>query len=192
MGESLHIRFQNVIRKIGFEEDIEKPVFYNANIGIRFALGHGEVYVKNTLQKNIPNPIYVSDCTQRAEKLLAAVSPDILRVDVYPNEKYYNVTNDFLIRTLGIPEDCVKADNVHSLYWNIADIDKCIPILREVILSDIGEDYVLNSCVYVANSRNTILYYPYDDRGADIVSDNSEVLMPVYKKFENFVLEKKL
>ena len=188
MTEHLHCRFKNIIRKIGFKNDIEHPVFYNANFGIRFELGNGEVYIekKNCIS---PNPIYVSGCLERAKKLLTAVSPNILRVDVYPKEEYFNVTSDFLIETLGLPEECVKEKNAHHLYWSIIEPNKCIPILNEIILSDISGEYSLNSCVYFSNSSSNILYYPYDDRGADIVSDNRDILMPIYKKFNNWILE---
>lgn len=187
MSENLHSRFESILRKIGFKNDIEKPVFYNSDIGLRFELGHGKVYIENT-----PNPIYVSGCLERAEKLLTAVSPDVMRVDVYPDDKFYSVTKDYLIRTLGLPQDCVKDEDVHHLYWSITDINKCVLILRQVILSDIGGAYDLNSCVYFADSSNTVMYYIYDDRGADIVSDNTEALMPVYKKFNEWILEMEL
>ena len=190
MNKDLNIRFENILKKIGFANDIEHPVFYNSEFGLRFEIGHGDVYIKNNKGNIISaNPMYVSECLERAEKLFLAVEPDILRVDVYPNENYYSGTRDFLIRTLGSPEDFVKDENVHQLYWNIIDINKCIPILKEIILSDIGGKYVLNTCVYFANSNTNIMYHLYDDRGADIAADNKKILMPIYQKFNNWILE---
>lgn len=181
MNNDLHIIFEKILRKIGFTNIIQKPVFYNAEFGLRFEIGHGDIHNEKAL--------YVQRCVNRAEKILNAVEPDIIRVDIYPDEDYYTVTKDFLIRTLGFPEDVVNYDEVQHLYWQIINSEKYISVLKEIILSDIGGEHLLNSCVYFVNSNNNILYHLYDDRGADIVSNNKDILKPLYNDFNNWILE---
>lgn len=78
----------------------------------------------------------------------------------------------------------------HQLYWNIEKIvfspDR---LLQEIIRADIGGINAFASNVYFADTHNVILFHLYDDRGADLVAADKELLRPIYEKFNNWILD---
>lgn len=47
----------------------------------------------------------------------------------------------------------------------------------------------MSSNVYFINVRDNLLFHLYDDRGADVVSMDKEILRPLYIKCNNFILD---
>ena len=39
------------------------------------------------------------------------------------------------------------------------------------------------------DTKNQVLYHLYDDRGADIVAADKNLLLPIYKKYKDRILE---
>ena len=87
-------RFETTLYNLGMEQ-LEHPMFYHAPVAIRFEIGGGDpVYLKPAYQdenteKLTPNPTYMQGALERATAIYQNLPtpPDILRIDVYPEEE---------------------------------------------------------------------------------------------------------
>lgn len=198
-------RFNDAIRKMGMNQ-LEVPIFYHAPIGIRFEIGGAEnVYLDNDTDENIVNPTYVADALYRAKTIYDNLpkKPDILRIDGY---LYEDISEDEFLSSLyketnlQIPNEIVAVpfqweedDEVITqlqLYWNLNENDlSIVTLLEEIIKADIGGYHLLSSSVFFADTENAILFYLYDDRGADLVAESKASLYPIFKKFNDWILD---
>ena len=206
---TLSSNFSKTIYKIGMEA-FQRPIFYNAPIGIRFEIGGDEgVYLK----KNKFNPAYVSAALNRAKTIYENLpsSPNIMRMDVYPNngcpsqEKSIEAVIQLICKTTGIsqPDEQIletyrddeedEDDEIltrFQLYWDLnkLSISKDI-LLNEIIKYDIAgvETYISN--VYFVDTQNAVLFFLYDDRGADLVAANKELIRPIFERFNSWILD---
>ena len=62
-------------------------------------------------------------------------------------------------------------------------------LIEEIIWSEIDGRNSLSGCVYWLNPRNNVIFYLYDDRGLDVISNTKENLKQVYLKFNNWILD---
>ena len=78
--------------------------------------------------------------------------------------------------------------NIYTGIWqkNNCQIDK---LLLEIIKGDIGGFSCLCSNVYFLNAKCAILYHLYDDRGVDIVANDKYSLLPLYQKYNEWILQ---
>ncbi len=185
-------------------EILKHPIFYNAPIGIRFEIGGDAGAYLNDSHKL--NPAYVSAAFDRAKTIYANLphSPDILRIDGYPDEeKSAQKVVLAVCKEAKLPppdeqellpfrwyEDDESISQL-QLYWDLKKI-KFVPdvLLREIIKSDIGGGYSeFTSNVYFADTKNSILFHLYDDRGADLVGANKELIRPIFERFNNWILD---
>lgn len=197
--------FYKVVRSIGMNE-IKHPLFYNSTIGIRFEIGGVEsVYLDGGQpDKYIANPAYVSAAFDRAKAIYTNLPhrPNILRIDGYPDEISVQKVIQTICRAGNVPlphEQVLKPfqwdedDETISqlqLYWDLEKMpftpDR---LLQEIIIADIGGYNGFVSNVYFADLYNSILFHLYDDRGADLVAADKELLRPSYEKFNNWILD---
>lgn len=196
---TLHKRFEDTMIKIGLmQTELPTAVFYSAPVGIRFEIGGKErVYLP---KDGGVNPVYVENALYRAKRLLQDLlgRPGLLRIDSYPEETDA-VTGQMLSR-IGLPapdesfrEECVDSGNCflrEHLYWDLTkgnlEMDK---LLSEIIKSDIGGFSGLCSNVYLLYPESAVLYHLYDDRGADIVAADKRALLPLYRKYSDWILQ---
>lgn len=192
--------FMEVLKQAGIPF-LEQPVFYHAPVGIRFAIGGDEEVYQ---QDFTPNPLYVSGALSRAVRIynhLPAV-PDLLCIDLWPNEK----TEGWRERIAGLcaetelpqPDECqCIADTEEGgeqlrlrLFWNLRGFSfSPESLLEKIILADIGGCKLLVSNVYFVDSQNAVLFHLYDDRGADLIAADREILRPIFERFCNWILE---
>lgn len=197
--ETLHEYFENTMIKIGFiHTELPVAVFYSAPIGIRFEIGGQEgVYLPD--DKGM-NPVYVENAFCRAKTLLHDLPcrPNLLRIDNYPEEADKITLQTLLQVGLPAPDESIQEKRMDEgtcflqehLYWDLTkgncQIDK---LLLEIIKGDIGGFSCLCSNVYLLNTESSVLYHLYDDRGADIVAFDKHVLLPLFKKYSNWILQ---
>ena len=197
--------FSKVVGSIGINE-LKHPLFYNSPIGIRFEIGGDKIVYLDCedSEKHIANPAYISSAFDRANAIYKNLpcKPNILRIDVYPDDNTMQKVIQKFCQAGNIPtphEQVVKpfqwdedAETIlqHQLYWNIEKIvfspDR---LLQEIIRADIGGINAFASNVYFADTHNVILFHLYDDRGADLVAADKELLRPIYEKFNNWILD---
>lgn len=198
-------KFDKLLVKIG-NPNLEHPIFYNSPIGIRFEIGYkSPVYLDGLFSDDkIVNPQYISTALQRAKTIFTALphTPNLLRIDTYPTEeelRYGDGLNmDTFENLLPVPNEQIvkqvydgnEAYTVLQLYWDLGKIDFSQDVLlREIIKADLGGISALASSVYFVNTEDVYLYHIYDDRGADLVSENKEMLRPFYCNFNKWILD---
>ena len=195
---NLHQCFESTLTKIGFVNmELPAPVFYRSSFGIRFEIGGQEdVYLPG--DKGI-NPDYVHNAFCRAKTLFYDLpcQPELLRIDSYPEEADRITAQMLKQMGLPIPDERVTEKRMDEegsflqehLYWNLTRA-KCHidQLLLEIIKGDIGGFSCLTSSVYFLSTERPILYYLYDDRGADIVASDKKLLMQFYRKYNDWIL----
>jgi hypothetical protein len=62
-------------------------------------------------------------------------------------------------------------------------------IFRAIGNTEHGESPSMSSDVFFLNRRTQTIFYMYDDRGGDMISTGRNALLPIYKTFEDWVLE---
>ena len=83
-------------------------------------------------------------------------------------------------------------DSIKQLqsYWRIKESFCFEALLKEIIIGDIGGSIPqLVSNVYFVNSNDCVLFHVYDDRGADLIAADKEVLRPIYEKYNAWILD---
>ena len=176
--EDLKKKFDESLKQIGLKE-LPCAVFYSATVGIRFQIGGDEDIYLGDHRK--PNGAYIENAVDRALKIYAQLpaAPDILRVDDCPN-----------LAIPGLPKPEQK--NGTSCYWNISSGTPFLrKLFREIVKAEIDstgiEDLVSN--VYFLNSEKSVLFHLYDDRGADVVAADKDILRPLYKSCNEWILD---
>ncbi|MFU0800159.1 MAG: DUF3885 domain-containing protein [Xylanivirga thermophila] len=177
----------------------EHPIFYHCHTGIRFEIGVGDVYDND----GVPLKEYVDNALNRAMKIYnnGIKCPSILVWGVYPqnDEEKHNFQIVFQEKIASIPpqeeysRDIKVDDNktkTTEFYW---DLQKSkIPmekIFQEIILGDLGGVQEFVSSVYLFDIENHVMLHLYDDRGLDIVAYDKNTLMPLYQKFNIWILD---
>ena len=196
--EILHKYFENTMKMIGFKNNkFPAAVFYSVPVGIRFEIGgNEEIYLTEPQGKRL-NSIYLENALNRAKNLFYDLPcyPNILRIDNYPEED--NIIEEIFLQTgLGNPDEVVKGkytdeeNTVEHLYWDLTK-HNCRPskLLLEIIKGDIGGFSCLCSNVYFMDTQKQLLYHLYDNRGADIVAADKNLLLPIYEKYKDWILE---
>ena len=196
--KSLHNLFMQSVENIGFNE-FERSLFYNAPIGIRFEIGvEGNAFLND---RSI-NTDYISRALYRAKTIYKSLpyKPNILRIDTYPDEK--NTPQHITLQNISllnlqypseVVEDLIVDDGVkythQHLYWDLLQTDYDADYLIEkIIWADFGDLGGLCSNVYFMNTDNSILFHLYDDRGADVVAKEKNLLKPLYDDFNDWIL----
>lgn len=198
-------KFNDLLFKIG-NPNLEHPIFYNAPVGIRFEIGYETpTYLDGSPSDDmIANPKYITTALQRAKAIYTALPqvPNLLRIDTFPIEEKLGYGGGLDLNTFQslfpFPHEQISRQvndgdeqyMVLQLYWNLYKIDFSPDLLlREIIKADLGGISALASSVYFANTEDVYLYYVYDDRGADLVAESKEMLLPLYHNFNQWILD---
>ncbi|UHA71929.1 DUF3885 domain-containing protein [Paenibacillus sp. 481] len=182
--------------------EIQSPLFYNAQYGIRFEIGADEdrgymetVYYRSL---NIFNEIF-SDTTDfwLYVKSYQHVEPyqlfnegvDIFKTFLLDNSRFHKI-NLFRVDEHFDEDTHELTGYVHhfSLKNNKQSLDY-IELLKAIGNQDYTIDPYVSDGVFFVEPQKHIIYYLYDDRGLDVISNNRESLLPLYKKFNHWILD---
>lgn len=180
-------------------KSLNPPLFYNAEYGIRFEIGVGNVYDSNME----PRKEYIENALNRAMTIyrsgLKFPSFLVWKVNPQNEEESINLKNLFFRKIAPVLpheelSDYVEAGsdtmNQTQFYWDLnkseIPIDK---VFYEIILGDIGgsADFVLS--IYIVDVQSHVILQLYDDMGLDIVSYDKDRLLPVYKELKSWILD---
>lgn len=175
---NLSARFDEAVRAAGLPA-LTRPLFYAAPAGIRFETGNPA----------LDGGAYLSSAFERIRAILGTLSPDILRIDVYPGGL-------LPLKRQGLPaphahrrSENEDGDPVLELYWELARFDfRPARLLREIVRSDFGGHGALASGVFFADTRSAILFHPYDDRGADLIAPEPFCIRRQFTDFYPWIL----
>ncbi|MBE6788532.1 MAG: DUF3885 domain-containing protein [Ruminococcaceae bacterium] len=194
-------RFYCTINTFGMN-GIEFPIFYSAKIGIRFDIGDSsevDVYSK----KHTVNPLYIEHCLNRATEIMNSLSnqPDILAIQLYYSDDKRlkrDIKKVLSVTKLAEPHEIDKSKIILDdkqidtavLLWDLSKIDfSKEDILKEIIISDLGGEYLLTASVFWVWSNKKIMFHLCDDRGADLVACEKSAIKDIYTKHNKWILE---
>lgn len=190
--------FHKTIAEIGMKI-LEHPVYYKAPVGIRFEIGGEEdVYIKRGIMRKLrPNRLYVNGAVERALTIFNALPKKdwILRIDLYDEKEIKKILKVLQLvpsheKVLNEFEEDGEKMTHYELYWSLNDVNWSEEtIIREITLADIGGLSCLASAVFLLHPDEKILYYLYDDRGLDVVARDRKKLYPLYKTFNDWILD---
>ena len=192
----LHNIFENTLSEIGIpSRKLPTAIFYKAAFCIRFEIGgKEEIYLSNEV-----NPVYVNNARLRAVELFRSLPhrPNVLRTDSFNGEN--DIFSAKIASRSGLPapdetvtEQVTEGGETYSIthfYWDLSKLDVDYEaLIDEIINSDIGGNENLAGNVYFLNTEDRVLYYLYDDRGADIAANDKKTLTPIYHKYSDWIL----
>lgn len=185
--------FEDYCKKHFSNIELVVQLFFQTSIGIRFEIGTG----------HFSDPDYVKRCVFRARNIFNDLFQD--------NDDVYIVANSHET----FPDDICTAD-ISSLKPLIYNYDECFfpyqsindkdwrceryilktnikdfdvsNVLESIIWSDVDGRNDLQTCVFIINPRNNVIFQLYDDRGLDVISDKYESLYKTYKKYSDWIL----
>lgn len=192
--EFLRVHFSNI--------QLESPLFFKSQYGLRFDLQVGEVGTEE----------YFKECLFRATEIFEQA------FDESDNVIFYLTDYRWKRRKLRFANNCFKTISDLSKNeieyqtlknrYGTSDISNValIKILRNRIShTDIfqaiankdfsrspGLDqygFLGSKKIYLINLDKRIIFYMYDDRGLDIIADSRDALTPIYNKFNDWILE---
>lgn len=173
-----------------------RPLFYRYPGGIRFELSEGDSAVEQFLTalekaRTICDSVFIE-----AESLTV-----VLCVPAWGGKFAYRDTLQQLRRAgIRIPKDrSLWLDNEYAAIdeednpWIRIAFRASTRLLPNVLwcalAQDLGIEPAPAGSIYLADIRNRILVFPYDDRGMDVVGPNHVRLASLYKEFRRFALE---
>jgi hypothetical protein len=192
--EFLRVYFSNI--------RLESPLFFKSQYGVRFDLQVGEVGTEE----------YFKECVFRAKEIFEYSFDENDNVIFYLTDYRWKKRKlrfaNYCFRTIAdLSKDEIEYHTLKNRYGT-SDISNValIKIIRNRIShTDIFQavankdfsrtpaldqtGFLSNKEVYLINLDKRIIFYMYDDRGLDIITNSKDALTPIYDKFKNWILE---
>lgn len=173
--------------KFSTKLELASPLFYNAEVGIRFEIGIPDPSVSDEEyqeQVNYRALTLFKDVHHDDDEMLIALNYDLKRVPKPKKIKAFDhaLMNQQIIRSLSC-KNIRKYDDQDDGWESYRLVLKCR-------CSDLKYRKILFSpydLYFVNTSRNTIFHF-YDSRGLDVVSNSKEVLKELYLKRNKWIL----
>lgn len=173
-------------------KQLKLPILCNTRRAIRLEIGG----------KGSIDDRYIAKALARAETIYNSLpnKPDILRIDTYPDKNNEQNEIDKICSLAQLPMPNEQIMNISQwdvetatelqLYWDLTMISFTPALLlQQIIEADMVGYNGLSSNVYFADSRKSILYHLYDDRGVDLAAEDKEIIRWLYKRFKSWVLD---
>jgi len=202
--EEIDVMLKNYLSEYFSNVPLESPLFYNAPVGLRFELGNPDIEVED--------PTYFKDILFRSSMLFKEVFDSEQQIivivksfrcvkpyisidqgeEVFP--KY--IKDKELIKQINSMEaerhyaengDLSGITYNHILICNTNSIDY-IGILKAKAHQDFSIEPYIDDSVFFIDPHKHIIYYMYDDRWLDLISERKETLLPIYKKYNSWIL----
>jgi len=189
--------------------ELHSPIFYNFLIGIRFQIGSDDRFDigLSPLERNEKNVVYTNYIEQAVFRAIS-VFDKLFDMD----DRVYIVVNSFEDDQVDIADNDISAirpliKNISDEYtYNFISSDddfsckryvlqtkiKSIEIsklLERIIRSDMEGIYNLSAGTHIFNERTGVLYHLYDDRGLDVVANETQKLFEIYNKYNDWILD---
>jgi len=181
---------EGIISRIG---TLEAPIFFKNKYAASFEIGDSkiEIYDENM---NVRDE-YVNKALFRANEICSYFNFDILIIRLCYSEKDIQLIQNIIgsaaeetFSEIVLSEDSEEYRRV-SLYWNAKEIN-LDRLFREIIKTDIGGYSILSSSVFLLDSKKSCVCHLYDDRGIDIIASSKETIYPIYKNYENWLIDR--
>jgi hypothetical protein len=176
---------------------LQPPLFYNADIGIRFELG-------NPAEENIE--LYLTGAHKRAVALFHTIfapeDPLFVVVNVHQWIRDPFRTQNLFRKYVTNPALRYRCEHViwhrdeeilthqFSVLCKASELRAAF-LLKKIVENDfspIGKSYHPSE-FYFVHAKQGSIFYVYDDRGCDVVATSVEYLRDLYKRHEDWVLD---
>jgi len=191
----LKVEFDKFYESRFGKQELLFRLFYSFPIGIRFEIGksntrvYDEEYVKNACRRAITifSELFDNDDTifvvvnsfeDDPNDLAGDVASDVLSLISHQNKCKFPFNSQE-------EEDFSCTRHIVQTFVKDIQIEK---LIENIIWSDIDGRNNLKGCVYFINPKNNIIYWLYDDRGLDVISNEKTNLNPIYIKFNSWIL----
>ncbi|BBH22052.1 hypothetical protein Back11_33970 [Paenibacillus baekrokdamisoli] len=168
---------------------LESPLFYNAAIGLRFEIGNPD--------PSVSDEKYREQVRFRSTELFKNTHNDnddiYIVLYLYLNRKHgkthklnvfrKGVKNKRVLRNLSC-ESIVHSDEEDEDWESYRYVLKC-KVSDIKSLTFLFADYSL----FFINTTNHTIFYFYDSRGLDIVSNSKEALQETFLKYNHWILD---
>lgn len=185
---------------------IKSPLFPNWPIGLRFNLQMGETYTDEYFEEVFRRATALFEASFKPTDTIYLVLQE--RTDKRGKIRFSN----FCFHTShDLHKDDVMYSKVFKLYdatdkaeiWNVAVIKLRVgrvnyqQILRAISVLDFptrqprtdNKGFLTNKQIFFLNKDKNLIYHMYDDRGLDIVASKKETILPLYREFNDWILE---
>jgi len=202
--DDLNIVLANYLNEHFCNVPLESPLFYSAPLGLRFELGvpyrgiENSSYFTNILLRS---SMIFRDVFDEDEQMLVVVK-SFRCIEPYT---CYNQGEDVFPQYIKLRSFAEQVNSIelerhienngnlsgityqHVLQCNIEHIDY-IGILKAKAHQDFAMEPYISDAVFFINTHKHIILYMYDDRGLDLIAETKEALLPIYLKYNSWIL----
>jgi hypothetical protein len=168
-------------------------LFYKWPVGIRFELG------LETFRERAPK-LYEAAFAQ--EDVCVIISQDWPAENIYQpaRQRYFRVfslpgafdsKHPVSIQSLEVTTEEKGEQETFTLQWGElqARSFQYLSVLEGIANADHAQTPSVSGRVYFLNPATAIIVHMYDDRGLDIIAATREPLMPIYRDFNDWILD---
>ncbi len=191
---------------------LEKPLFYNCDIGIRFEIGPENIPLwKDSDRMNI-NPKYFEEALKRALSIFNTLFDEsdnlsiayqiysdgrrkirkgnylFKQIDDLESKKVENSDHrDIYMDTIDFKRQCWRRVTISNLKTSDVKIGN---ILEAMINTDfsIQQPSLPGECFFINHDKCIVLNL-YDDRGMDVIASDKKALAALYKTHNSWILD---
>ncbi len=179
---------------------VDQPLFYNSKYGIRFEIGNPKLTI--TTRKYFKSAMIraaslYEDIFLKEDYLYLIVNSSCYK-DEYLSEEWQVTpeiidcikSKDYMIET-EVEQDSEDEDFLNfKTFIKIRSEDlNYMELLRRITSTDIGRSPNIRDDIFIVNEELNIIFLYYDDRGADIVAKDKELLKLIYERRNSWILD---
>lgn len=186
------------------------PLFYNAEIGIRFEIGEPEIDIndKRYIQTAYLRSIQLfEEVFSKDDDIFLVVNKHFASDTEYEIADKTNVFPSFFVSKENIEQEvdseeipfCYLEEDEEIREETMRTIRYCCKyklskikykkLLKAIANQDLGYKPAVTDEVYFINIGKHIIYQLYDDRGLDLVSNSKDSLEDIYIKYNSWILD---
>ena len=192
--------------------NFERPLFYNSPIGLRFEIGPEEISLWKNHEYKLLNESYFDEALSRAVRIFDLVfdSNDSISViyQIYSDGRRKIRKGNFLFKQIAdVTSRAIDYSDHRDIYTDTLDFKSycwrrvCISGIqtkdidtRNLLEAMINTDFSVRGpslrgeCFFINHDKDVVLNL-YDDRGMDVVAAEKDVLIPLYEKCNDIILD---
>lgn len=190
----------------------ERPLFYNSPIGLRFEIGPEEISLWKNYEHKLINESYFDEALARAVRIFDLVfdSNNSISIiyQIYSDGRRKIRKGNFLFKKIAdVKNRVIEYSDHRDIYTDTLDFKSycwrrvCISGIktkdidaRNLLQAMINTDFSVRGpslrgeCFFINHDKDVVLNL-YDDRGMDVVAEEKDVLIPLYEKCNDIILD---
>ncbi|WP_347905347.1 DUF3885 domain-containing protein [Pseudomonas purpurea] len=192
--------FRNQIEEIFQGKAFARPLFYSYPAGLRFELSESGTAIEMFLLALQKARLICDDLFPEEGSLVVCLRG---YSDALPSA-YRPLYSELKAAGIKIPKDrCYWVEPAPREEWFDENVPQCwssvafhapLSQLQNLLWCAMAHDFGyiqphLSCAIYLFNLEQQVMALPYDDRGMDVVGPNREVLLGLYQKYPQYLLD---